>query len=199
MDLAPLPRARHEARAVVQALGGPSRLAQGGEATEHLLKSSEIDGHGVLHLAVHAVIDEAHPRRSSLVLAPGDDHEDGLVQMREIVDLSLDGKIVILSACSSASGPMVAGEGVMGLAQSFFQAGASTVLGSLWPLRDDEAEEITSRLARFLGDGKTVGESLALARRESIRAGAPTRAWAGLVALGNAERSIGSAGEAESE
>ena len=199
MDLAPLPRARHEARAVARALGRPSRLAEGSEASEHLLKSAEVGRHGVLHLAVHAVIDEAHPRRSSLVLAPGDDNEDGLVQMREIVDLSLDGKIVILSACSSASGPVVAGEGVMGLARSFFQAGAVAVLGSLWPLRDDEAEEITSRFARFLGEGKTVGEALALTRRESIRAGAPTSAWAGLVALGNADSRVGSAGRANRE
>jgi CHAT domain-containing protein len=196
MDLAPLARARQEARSVVRALGTPSRLAEGSEASEHLLKSSEVARHGVLHLAVHAVIDEAHPRRSSLVLAPGDDAEDGLVQMREIVDLPLDGKIVILSACSSASGPMVAGEGVMGLARSFFQAGAVTVLGSLWPLRDDEAEEVTSRFARYLGQGKTVAEALALTRRESIRAAEPTSAWAGLVALGNGDRRIGPAGQA---
>ena len=191
MDLAPLPRARHESRAVARALGKPSLLAEGGQASEHRLKSSEIGRHGVLHLAVHAVIDEAHPRRSSLVLAPGDDNEDGLVQMREIVDLPLEGKIVILSACSSASGPMVAGEGVMGLARSFFQAGATAVVGSLWPLRDDEAEEITSRFARFLGDGHTVGEALALTRRESIRAGAPTGEWAGFVAIGTAECRVG--------
>jgi CHAT domain-containing protein len=94
---------------------------------------------------------------------------------------------------------MVAGEGVMGLAQAFFQAGASAVLGSLWPLRDDEAEQLTSRLARFLGDGKTVGEALASTRRGLIRSGAPTRAWAGFVALGNAECRVDSMGQPESE
>ena len=70
---------------------------------------------------------------------------------------TLDGKVVILSACSSASGSVVAGEGVMGLARSFFQASAAGVVGSLWPLRDDEAEAMTTRLARFLADGRPVG------------------------------------------
>ena len=53
---------------------------------------------------------------------------------------------------------------------------------------------------RHLGEGQTVGEALASTRREAIRAGVPTRAWAGLVALGNAEcrvRATGSGATAE--
>jgi CHAT domain-containing protein len=190
LDLPRLPRARQEARAVVRALGKPSLLAEGSEASERLLKSSAAGAYGVVHLAVHAVIDEAHPRRSSLVLAPGDDREDGLLQMHEIVGLNLEGKTVILSACSSASGRLVAGEGVMGLARSFFQSGATAVIASLWPLRDDEAQAITNDLAGFLGRGDSVAASLAQARREAIRQGMPAGAWAGFVALGNAERPV---------
>ena len=65
--------------------------------------------------------------------------------------------------------------------------GTTVVLASLWPLRDDEAQRVTSGLARYLGRGYSVAQSLALARRESIRQGMPASAWAGLVALGNAE------------
>jgi CHAT domain-containing protein len=116
--------------------------------------------------------------------------EDGLVQVPEIVELPLAGKLVILSACSSASGPVVAGEGVVGLARSFFEAGAVAVIASLWPLHDDEAEVITGRFARLLADGHTVERALARTRREQIRAGGPAAAWAGLVVIGNGDSAI---------
>jgi NAD(P)-dependent dehydrogenase (short-subunit alcohol dehydrogenase family) len=76
---------------------------------------------------------------------------------------------------------------VVGLARAFFQAGARVVIGSLWPLRDDEAAELVEDLARHLGRGKSVGAALTLASRARIDAGAPSATWAGLVVLGDAD------------
>jgi hypothetical protein len=75
----------------------------------------------------------------------------------------------------------------MGLARAFFQAGARTVVGSLWPLRDDEAERIFRDFYRHLAEGRSIGAALAEARREAIRAGEPAAAWAGLVVLGDGD------------
>jgi CHAT domain-containing protein len=185
--LGPLPRARSEARALVRRLGGDSRLLAGAEASEGFVKSADLGRYGVLHFAAHALVDDARPQRSAVVLAPGGPEEDGLLQMRDVVTLDLDGQVVILSACSSASGELTAGEGVLGLARAFFQAGARVVVGSLWPLRDDEAAGLVEDLAEGLGRGQSVGAALAEVRRRRIAEGAPTAAWAGLVVLGDAD------------
>jgi CHAT domain-containing protein len=185
LSLGPLPEARQEARSVVSRLGGDSLLVVGGDATERFIKTAELNRFRILHLAVHAVVDEQHPERSALLLAPGADDEDGLLQIREIVNLDLRGRLVILSSCSSASGTMVEGEGVMGLARAFFQAGAVAVVGSLWPLRDQEAAALVEDMSVHLARGASISAALAAARRGRIKAGAPAASWAGLVVLGD--------------
>jgi CHAT domain-containing protein len=184
-DLGALPHARQEAQAAVRLLGNGSLLKAGREATEPFLKTADLRRFGVLHFAVHAFIDEERPERSAILLAPGPD-DDGLLQIREVVGLDLRGRVVVLSACRSASGALLEGEGVMGLARAFFQAGARTVVGSLWPLRDDDAERLFDSFYRRLAEGRSVGAALAAARREQIQAGQPAAAWAGMVLLGDA-------------
>jgi CHAT domain-containing protein len=187
LGLGPLPRARDEAREVVRRLGGDSLMVVGTDASEALLKSESGRGFRVLHVAAHAVIDGRHPARSALVLCPGDESEDGLLQIREIVNLDLEGTVVFLSACSSASGPVVAGEGVMGIARAFFQAGAPAVIGTLWPLRDDEAAELAGDFARHLSRGEPLGQALGLTQVAWITRGEPEAAWSGTVLLGNGD------------
>jgi CHAT domain-containing protein len=121
------------------------------------------------------------------VLAPGGDDEDGFLQMREILELDLKDKIVILSACRSASGTVLQGEGTLGLARAFFQAGARAVVGNLWPLRDDDAEALVGEFSRRLAGGQPLARALAGARASRIEAGAPAAAWAGLVVLGDGD------------
>ena len=185
--LGPLPYARRESRSVVSALGGGSVRRLGEEASEAYLKSAPLRRFGVIHFATHAVTDEGNPDRSGVLLAPGAVNQDGLLQIREIVDLDLDGRVVVLSACSSDTGALLRGEGVMSLARAFFQAGAHTVVASFWRLRDDEAADFFDRFYRHLGKGTSVAAALHAAQREMIAGGAPAAAWAGLVVLGDGD------------
>jgi CHAT domain-containing protein len=184
-ELGPLPHAQREGRAVVRHLGGRCRVRTGADATERLVKQSDLSRFAVLHFAAHAWVDDAHPERSGVLLAPGADNEDGLLQMREVVGLDLAPGAVVLSGCRSASGAVLEGEGVLSLARAFFVAGAHAVVGSLWPLRDDEAAALFDDLYRHLGDGKNLAHALADARRDRVIAGAPTAAWAGVVLFGD--------------
>ena len=182
-----LPFARKEAEFLVRHLGQDSRLFVGDEATEHRLKQTDLRRYAVLHLAAHAAIDDEHPDRSAVLLAAGSNREDGLLQPREIVALDLKSRLVVLSACRSASGAVLGGEGVMGLARAFFQAGARTVVASLWPLRDAEAADLFESFYRHLNEGHTVAAALAAAQRDRLRRGVPAAAWAGLVVLGDGD------------
>lgn len=187
LSLGRLPRGRTEARRALRSVAGAGRLVTGDQATERFLKTTDLRPYAVLHLAAHAVVDEENPERSAIVLAPGENEEDGLLQSREIVGLDLSGLVVVLSACRSSSGEVLRGEGALSLARAFLQAGARAVVGNLWEVRDDEAEALMAAFYRHLGQGRSVGAALAAARRERARAGAPTAAWAGTVVLGDGD------------
>lgn len=187
VDLGPLPRARREGRSVVRHAGSDSVLLVGARASESAVKQADLGEFSILHFAAHALTDDLRPDRSAILLAPGAVEEDGLLQLREIVGLDLSGQLVVLSGCRSASGLQVHGEGVLGLARGFFVAGARTVVGSLWPLRDVDAEALFEDFYRGLGEGRSVAAAMAAAQRSRRRAGAPPAAWAGVVVLGDGD------------
>jgi CHAT domain-containing protein len=187
LQLGALPRGRDEARLATRLLGGDSRLLMGDAATEHALKTAELGSYALLHIAAHAVTDDERPERSAVVLSPGSPEEDGLLQTREIVGLDLAGKLVVLSACRTSTGLVLGGEGPLSLGRAFLQAGARSVVGTLWPVRDDEAEALIAAFYRRMAEGRTAAAALAAARRERLHAGAPAAAWSGLVLVGDGE------------
>jgi CHAT domain-containing protein/tetratricopeptide (TPR) repeat protein len=184
-SLGSLPHAREEGRSIVRRLGRGSELWLDAAASEEALKAAPLRQFAFLHLAAHAVVDDERPERSAVLLAPGPDREDGLLQLAEVVDLPLDGRAVVLSACRSATGSVLRGEGVVGFGRAFLEAGAHAVVGGLWPLRDDDAALLFDAFYRHLARGEGVGAALRGAQLESIRDGRPASAWAGLVVIGD--------------
>jgi CHAT domain-containing protein len=184
--LGPLPQARSEAGAAVEALASGSRLLVGREASERFLKTADLRPFAVVHFATHAVVDTERPERSAVLLSPGAEDEDGLLQAREISALDFGGATVVLAACSSSAGQILRGEGMLSLGRSFFEAGAHAVVGNLWPVRDDESAAVMKAFYRHLAKGAAVGAALTAAKRERLHAGAPPAAWAGWVVLGDA-------------
>jgi CHAT domain-containing protein len=183
-QLGRLPHARREGRAVVGHMGGLSRLLAGPRASEADLKTGDLSAFGILHFAAHSLVDEATPDHSAVVLAAGTE-EDGLLQPREIAHLPLAGKLVVLSSCRSATGAVLAGEGVVGLSHAFLQAGARTVVGTLWPIRDDHAAVFFDAVYTHLRRGLDVASAVTEARKHAMVHGLPASAWAGVVVIGD--------------
>jgi CHAT domain-containing protein len=186
-ELGALPGARREGRRILRRLGAGSELRSGERATEGVLSRPDLGSFAVLHLAAHAVADARRPRRSAVHLAAAGPREDGLLQWREIAELPLAGRLVMLSACRSAAGALGEGEGPMSLARAFQSAGARAVVASRWPVRDDEAEELIDRVYERLAAGDRLGEALRAARADAWRRGRPAAAWAAFVLLGEAD------------
>jgi CHAT domain-containing protein len=184
LQLGRLEYARQEGRALERHVGAADVLT-GRSASERALKERDLQQYDLVHFAAHAVSDETRPERSAVLLSSGAESEDGLLQAREIQELDLTGRIVVLSACQTASGAVLNGEGVLSLARSFFEAGARAVIGTRWPIRDDDAAVMFEAFYRRLGEGASLSEALAHAKRESIDAGRPASAWASVELLGD--------------
>jgi len=185
--LGALVHARQEAEVALSAFPAGSEMRTGLPASESFLKSADLRGVSLLHLATHAVTDARDPERAAVMLAPGSPSEDGRLEPREIGSLDLTGKTVVLAGCETSAGPVFRGEGVMSLARAFFGARATSVVGTLERARDDEASLFFSEFYGVLRRGASVGDAVMLAKRERIRQGSPPAAWADVVLLGDAD------------
>ncbi|SMO46596.1 CHAT domain-containing protein [Fodinibius sediminis] len=108
-----------------------------------------------VHLATHGIIDEKRPHRSGLALSSGNyitasSEEDGLLRSSEIFGLNIDSDMVVLSACNTGLGKVVEGEGMLGMQRSFFYAGASTVVVSLWNVYDRSTSSLMNLFYKAL-------------------------------------------------
>lgn len=182
-DPGPLPGAREEARNVARLAAGATVLT-GSQASEHRVRGLARNA-GLLHFATHAEVDDRRPALSSLLLAAGDG-EDGRLEAWEIAGLELEAELATLSACASALGRPVAGEGLLGLVQAFLDGGVRAVVGTLWPISDRGSVEFMTAFYRELRHSPPA-QALATARRQALRRGglaAHPHYWAPFVLIG---------------
>jgi len=170
--LAPLPSTRKEVEAIAS-LYPKSHVYLGREATEERAKSLGTDS-GLIHFACHGLLDERFPLNSALALTlpehPAEGQENGLLQAWEIFEsMHLDADLVTLSACDTALGKEMGGEGLVGLTRAFQYAGARSVLASLWGVADYSTARFMERFYRYLLDGKPKDEALRAAQIDQIR------------------------------
>jgi len=168
----------------------------GPDASEQELVSLAREGalkeYWTLHIATHALVDDEHPEQSALVLSQvdlpdplvaamkGDRIYDGLVTAKEIMaEWELDADLVTLSACETGLGREMVGEGYVGFAHAFLQAGARSLVVSLWKV-DDRAtallmqrfyENRSGRLAEPLPKAEALAEAKAWLRAYTDESG----------------------------
>ena len=125
-----------------------SLKAVGFAASRDRLFSSELAGFRIVHIATHGIIDNERPEFSGIVLSLFDEQgnsQNGFLRLRDIYNLKLPADLVVLSACSTALGKDVKGEGLIGLTQGFMHAGAAGVVASLWKVDDEATAELMKR------------------------------------------------------
>lgn len=172
LTLKPLPFSRQEVEAIT-ALYSQSHAYLGQEATEEKAKSIGPESR-LVHFACHGLLDERFPLNSSLALTlPKEQKEgqdNGLLQAWEIFEhVRLDADLVTLSACDTALGREMGGEGLVGLTRAFQYAGARSVLASVWGIADASTARFMQRFYGYLHSGKTKDEALRAAQIDQIR------------------------------
>ncbi|MFQ5604488.1 MAG: CHAT domain-containing protein [bacterium] len=143
----------------------------GASATESLFKKRAEDFR-ILHLAVHGLANEHQPLFSGLALAPDQvNGEDGFLHAFEILNLELQAELVVLSACESAVGRLLSGEGLLSLTRSFFYAGAQSVVASLWSVSDETTAKLMQAFYANLKNGLSRNAALQQAKLSLIGSG----------------------------
>ncbi|MFZ0748784.1 MAG: CHAT domain-containing protein, partial [Pyrinomonadaceae bacterium] len=152
-----LPRlfaSREEAKAIAAlAPAGTSYAALDFQANREQALKSDLNQYRVLHFATHGLLNTSRPQFSGIVLSLYDEkgrERDGFLRLNQIYNLRLSSELVVLSACSTALGKDVRGEGLIGLTRGFMYAGAPRVIASLWKVDDEATTELMKLFYRNL-------------------------------------------------
>jgi CHAT domain-containing protein/tetratricopeptide (TPR) repeat protein len=176
-----LPFSREEADKITEFIPRGSLLkAMDFRANREVAVSGELGHYRIVHFATHGLLNSERPELSGLVLSLVDENgkaQDGFLRMREIFNLQLSADLVVLSACQTALGKEIKGEGLVGLTRGFMYAGAERVIASLWQVDDLATAELMKRVYRgMLKDGMRPAAALRAAQVELMsqpRWGAP--------------------------
>ena len=156
----------------------------GRDASAAFLKYTDLRGYRVVHFATHAVVDERSVAGTALVLAPGNG-ESGFVGASDLSALRLVADLVVLSACRSAGGVVIGGEGMQGLTAPLLAAGARSLVATHWRIEDREVVPFIDAFYDALANGEPVADALRTAKLRAVRGGKSPRIWAAFAAIGD--------------
>ncbi len=169
--LSRLPETAGELRSIAALLGaGDGALFLGANATEAVVKSTDLSRARILSFATHGAVAGSFEAvgQPGLVFTPptvATPENDGFLTAGEVALLRLNADAVILSACNTAAPDGTPGaEGLSGLAKAFLYAGARSMLVSHWPVDSVATVTLMTRLFEFRDRNPEIGPAEALRR-----------------------------------
>ncbi len=140
------------------------------DASKSELLKSDLGNYRFFHFATHGLLsgDIPYILEPALVLSqPGNRNpEDGFLRMSEVLKFKLHADAVVLSACKTALGKEIAGEGIVGLSRAFMLAGSKSVIVSLWSVESNSTAVLMKSFYSHLKPGTSKEEALRLAKEE---------------------------------
>jgi CHAT domain-containing protein len=187
-----LAASRREAEAIAALVPKTgSHLWTGFEARREAVLDTQLQQFRILHFATHGHLHSVHSESSGVVLSRIDQmgrEQDGLLHSADVANLEIGADLVVLSACETGLGRKVRGEGVLGLPRAWMQAGATSVVVSLWRVDDEATAVLMESFYRALLEERR-SKSAALRAAQLTLARDPLWHspfyWAGFVLLGD--------------
>ena len=138
----------------------------------------------VLHIATHGVHRPDNPMFSGLRMS------DGWLAARDLYSVQLSASLVVLPACESVLASNTEGDELFGIARGFLYAGAPSLIGSLWPVQDEQTAQLMVAFYSALRQG--LGTAAALrAAQLTLRTEHPNPYhWAAFTVIGDPQRVI---------
>ena len=141
-----LVHASEEADAIFEAAPrGTGMVAKGFDARRETAMSSLVGEYKIVHFATHGFLNSEHPELSGIVLSmvnTDGNKTNGFMPLHDIYSLNLSADLVVLSACDTALGKDIKGEGLVGLTRGFMSAGSKSVVASLWKVDDRATADV---------------------------------------------------------
>jgi CHAT domain-containing protein len=147
------------------------------DASRETVLKPDIGQYRILHFATHSLLDNKHPELSGIVLSLFDREgrpQNGFLRLYDVYNLQLGSDLVVLSACQTALGGDITGEGLIGLTRGFLYAGAPRVVSTLWEIDDRATVEI---MKRFYSEMLVRGQRPTAAIRSAQMAMWKSRGW----------------------
>jgi CHAT domain-containing protein len=184
-EFVPLPSSKAEVETIAHDLPSPNTILLGANATETRFKRLSVETTDVIHLALHGYADLDYPDRSALIFAPEvNGPDDGLLQAREIRELHIRAKLVTLSACDTGVGPVGEAD-VANVVNAFIEAGADSVVSTLWDLEDESTEHLMTLFYSKLALHQRKVDALRSAQLDLLNQGLSPYFWAGVQIVGD--------------
>ncbi len=172
IEFPPLPETEEEVREITKIMGvaaEPPQVLLSVMANETNLKRAGIEKYRYIHFATHASLPGMIQgvNEPFILLGQVENHgDDGFLTLSEVVGMKLNSELVVLSACVTGVGKEVEGEGVVNFARAFQQAGARSVVVSLWEVASKPAVEYMKTFYSHLKSGKDKATAIKLTRDE---------------------------------
>lgn len=164
--LKPIENAQQEVKMLEEHFDGEFWI--GTAVSEQLFRQKAKD-YGILHLAMHGVLNRHSPALSALAFSESNEgKEDNFLQAYEISQLDLTADLVVLSACETGYGQFEEGNGIASLARSFMYAGVPSMVVSLWQVNDLSTKLIMKGFYNYLKQGWTKAAALRQAKLDYL-------------------------------
>ena len=149
LNIPRLAATRLEADTILAAAPEGTRLkAVDFNASRSTVLSPDLAKYRILHFATHGVFNSDQPGLGGIILSMYDKEgrtQDGFLRLHDIYNLKLPAELVVLSACNTALGKSIKGEGLVGIVRGFMYAGAKRVVASHWKVDDEATAELMGR------------------------------------------------------
>ena len=161
------------------------------DASVKNIETANLKSYRILHFATHGLLNTTNPELSGLVFSLYDKKgktQDGFLSLNDIYNLELSSDMVVLSACQTALGKEVRGEGLIGISRGFLYAGSKRIVASLWKVDDSATAEFMKRFYKnHLNKGMPASKALQQTKIEmkKIRRYSSPYYWSAFTLLGD--------------
>ena len=142
------------------------------DASEKNIKNMDLSKVDVINIATHTIPSIGTNEPGLMLALPKEStfEDDGVLTPAEISNLNLNAKLVVLSACNTASGTNQDTEVLSGLAQAFIYAGAENIIVSHWNVETNSTVELMTNFYQYwLESGIKPQIALSLAKQDMMK------------------------------
>lgn len=174
--------AQKEAKAIEELFNAISFTGDQATKEQFISRKSEST---VLHMAMHATIDQDNPEFSYFNFSNNEK-----LYLEELYGLKIPNKLAVLSACNTGIGKVDDASGMVSLQRALNFAGTKATVASLWEVPDKTTSNIMISFYEYLKKGKTKSEALKYAKQDYFKTTSGDKLkhpyyWGGFVLYGD--------------